>query len=567
MSQGATPVSAGPTGGDAGGPALYDLIRRGRSFSGHEQNCCFLNLGDGRFADISATSGFNFADDGRALARVDWDLDGDLDFWIANRNGPQLRLLLNRMPQQGASVSFLLEGIDCNRDAIGARVRVKTVDHEVPLMRTVRAGDGFLAQSSKRIHVGLGEAAIESVTVDWPGGESEVFADIEAGNHYRLRQGDGRGVVEPARPPITLAAATGHAPDSHATSIAGTSQALLTSQLPLPPLAYQTIEGETRRLGLEKGVPKLINLWASWCQPCAAELSEWTRRADLFQQAGLEVVALSVDGVDRQRGSVTQAAAMLDRIAFPFTAGWATTDTVEQLQTVHDHLFDAHHPLPVPSSLLIDPQGQVAALYRGPVSAETVVNDLRRSQLPLKPRVLESTPFAGRWHFHRLRLNPHDLVWKWLERGWIAEALRYLSDHNDSLAAHHHHHKLLVFAGNQVVAQGNVPQAMAFYRRALAIAPNDPDAHNNLAWLLATHADPEIRDPAGALRHALNADEQKPDDPSVLDTLAAAYAANGRVADALATVTRALQLAEAAGDEPLAEQIRQQMIQLKAEQP
>ena len=52
------------------------LIRQGRSFSGNEPNCCFLNTGTSRFADISASSGMDFAEDGRSLAITDWDRDG-----------------------------------------------------------------------------------------------------------------------------------------------------------------------------------------------------------------------------------------------------------------------------------------------------------------------------------------------------------------------------------------------------------------------------------------------------------------------------------------------------------
>ena len=62
------------------------MIDSGKAFSGNERNCVFLNTRDGRFADISAGSGLDFPDDGRAIAVTDWDQDGDLDLWISNRN-------------------------------------------------------------------------------------------------------------------------------------------------------------------------------------------------------------------------------------------------------------------------------------------------------------------------------------------------------------------------------------------------------------------------------------------------------------------------------------------------
>ena len=95
-------------------------MREGRSWSGHERNNCFANLGQGSFADVSFVSGLDFADDGRAVAVVDWDGDGDLDLWLRNRTGPQLRLLRNDHPGTGHFLALRLEGTDSNRDAIGA---------------------------------------------------------------------------------------------------------------------------------------------------------------------------------------------------------------------------------------------------------------------------------------------------------------------------------------------------------------------------------------------------------------------------------------------------------------
>ncbi|NIP94492.1 MAG: hypothetical protein GWO24_14035, partial [Akkermansiaceae bacterium] len=70
-------------------------IGEGRSFSGHEKNCCFLNTGGGRFADVSAAVGLAFDDDGRAVSVCDWDFDGRQDLWVTNRTAPRVRLLRN----------------------------------------------------------------------------------------------------------------------------------------------------------------------------------------------------------------------------------------------------------------------------------------------------------------------------------------------------------------------------------------------------------------------------------------------------------------------------------------
>ena len=100
------------------------LIESGFSLSGHERNCVFLGVGDGRFATASAVSGFDFYDDARAVVPTDWDGDGDLDVWVANRTAPMVRLLRNdrAAPAGGADwVAVRLQGTTVNRDAVGAR--------------------------------------------------------------------------------------------------------------------------------------------------------------------------------------------------------------------------------------------------------------------------------------------------------------------------------------------------------------------------------------------------------------------------------------------------------------
>ena len=50
---------------------IFRLMREGHSWSGRERHQVFLNCGDGRFADVSAVTGLDFLDDGRAFGVVD----------------------------------------------------------------------------------------------------------------------------------------------------------------------------------------------------------------------------------------------------------------------------------------------------------------------------------------------------------------------------------------------------------------------------------------------------------------------------------------------------------------
>ena len=91
---------------------LSKMIEQGRSFSGQEKNCFYLNTGKkGKFSDISFLSGVDFPDDGRAVASVDWDQDGDLDLFISNRNAPRIRYLRNDLNDSRNSIPISLKGL------------------------------------------------------------------------------------------------------------------------------------------------------------------------------------------------------------------------------------------------------------------------------------------------------------------------------------------------------------------------------------------------------------------------------------------------------------------------
>ena len=109
---------------------------------------------------------------------------------------------------------------------------------------------------------------------------------------------------------------------------------------------------------------------------------------------------------------------------------------------------------------------------------------------------------------------------------------------------------------------GEPVAAISHLREALGSGPESLTALNNLAWMLATVADPALRDGAEALALIARAEalESEPDAES-MDTRAAAEAAAGEFARALSTAVRAAALARANGDARLARE-----IELRAEQ-
>ncbi len=109
---------------------------------------------------------------------------------------------------------------------------------------------------------------------------------------------------------------------------------------------------------------------------------------------------------------------------------------------------------------------------------------------------------------------------------------------------------------------------LAAYERAMQREPDRLEIVNNVAWMLATHPEPSLRDGPRAIKLALRAGELAGrDDPTVLDTLAAAYAETGDFKQAVAVGRRARDLAAASGQSQLVTLLDQHIQQFQAGQP
>jgi len=72
--------------------------------------------------------------------------------------------------------------------------------------------------------------------------------------------------------------------------------------------AFDTLDlyGKTQRLGDQKGKVVLVNIWATWCGPCRAEMPRLDRLYKERRDQGFMVFGLSDEDVDLQRKYVEQ---------------------------------------------------------------------------------------------------------------------------------------------------------------------------------------------------------------------------------------------------------------------
>lgn len=414
-----------------GWKALNRLLHEERSFSGNEKNCAFLSMQDGKFASISSVSGLDFNDDSRALALCDWDFDGKLDLWQSARTSPRVRFLQNRTHSTGRFIAIQLRGngSTTNRDAIGARVEVRTNLTTEKSIRTLHAGDGFLTQSSRWIHFGLGDAtAVESVHVQWPGGEKVSYGPFNLDGFYVIDQASGKFASwEPPanRKPLTPGG-------SQQTTSSQIARIVPPYRLPLPAVDYTTTSDSTKQR-LKILEPTLVTIWSDSCPNCLRELKEWSSDAAAFRKSGLSVIALNAD-VDASAEQVKQRNTMLQQMGFAFQNYTPPADSLRRIDFFQRALMDLWQPMPVPCSFLLDRLGRVAVIYKGPVATTQIMKDMELLEASPEAIRKAAMPFAGIWGTSVPPADPSRVSSQMIDHTLISGATDYLQQFLDMSA-------------------------------------------------------------------------------------------------------------------------------------
>ena len=159
-------------------------------------NRMFRNDGGQRFQDVTFSGDFGSLQKGHGISFGDLDDDGDQDIHQvlgAAFEGDAYENVLLENPGHGNHwVTLYVEGVRSNRDAMGARLRVRVNSASVgerDIYVTVGTGGSF-GSSPLRQEIGLGDAvAIAHVEVTWPAtGIRQIFGKLELDRAYRLRE-------------------------------------------------------------------------------------------------------------------------------------------------------------------------------------------------------------------------------------------------------------------------------------------------------------------------------------------------------------------------------------------
>jgi enediyne biosynthesis protein E4 len=166
-----------------------DYAHLGSSY--REPRLLYLNLGNGKFKDISkdAGPGCTLPASSRGLATADLWNDGRISA-IVNNIDEKPMLLVNFAPNANHWLGVITEGTKSNRDGIGARVTL--IAGRQKWVQEVRSGSSYISSSDLRLHFGLGSAtAVDQIEVLWPSGLRERFAVDGVDRFVSLVEGTG----------------------------------------------------------------------------------------------------------------------------------------------------------------------------------------------------------------------------------------------------------------------------------------------------------------------------------------------------------------------------------------
>jgi hypothetical protein len=163
---------------------LYD-----RTSAYRVRNILLENTGDGKFVDVSSTSGDGMSVElsSRGAAFDDLDNDGDIDTVILNSR-EESTVLRNDSASGNHWIQVRLLGTIANRDGVGARVTV--VAGDLVQIDEVRSGRGYQSHWGTRLHFGLRDHEhVDRIEVRWIGGGVDVIEDVDANRIVTIIEG------------------------------------------------------------------------------------------------------------------------------------------------------------------------------------------------------------------------------------------------------------------------------------------------------------------------------------------------------------------------------------------
>ncbi|WP_335869770.1 thiol-disulfide oxidoreductase ResA [Bacillus sp. 2205SS5-2] len=148
-------------------------------------------------------------------------------------------------------------------------------------------------------------------------------------------------------------------------SITKDSRDMIKIGKPAPNFMLTDLEGNSHTLSDYKGQGVMVNFWGTYCKPCEKEMPAMDRQYQVFQDQGIEILAVNVG---ESKYLVEKFAKKYD-LSFP-----VVTDVEGDVQ-------DAYGVYNLPVTFLVNPDGNIESILKGELTDEIIANSFEK----LKP--------------------------------------------------------------------------------------------------------------------------------------------------------------------------------------
>lgn len=163
---------------------------------------------------------------------------------------------------------------------------------------------------------------------------------------------------------LALTACSGKEPAAGSGFVAGDGSLVVIDEAqrqPAPDITGTTLDGKPFSLAELRGKVTVLNVWASWCAPCRAEAPVLEKTWQAQQGNDVQFVGLDT------RDSDTSALAFIRKFGITYP------NVIDRDGALQLRFSGTLPPQAIPSTLVVDTEGKVAARALGKVSESTLL--------------------------------------------------------------------------------------------------------------------------------------------------------------------------------------------------
>ncbi|OZM56287.1 hypothetical protein CIB95_12770 [Lottiidibacillus patelloidae] len=131
-----------------------------------------------------------------------------------------------------------------------------------------------------------------------------------------------------------------------------------------PDFTIENLEGETVSLSDYQGKKVILNMWATWCPPCRAEMPDMQRFYEKYANQGVEILAVNMTSQD----TVSSIEEFKEELGLTFPI----------LLDIHNEVGVTYRVLQIPSTWFINNDGVITNIALGAMNEEMMVKYIKQ---------------------------------------------------------------------------------------------------------------------------------------------------------------------------------------------